>query len=251
MLNFSTRMIVRCLSVMCIMVVGDAKVIYPLGVLDFEEGTIEFSYRLELPVRESFLPTEKYKGIAKLIDVSTPEGGFSFHYFGGAAMAPEAGHGLSNRSDSYDINGLLCGKIVPEPDEWTHVALVWKENEIACWINGQFVEKREFNVSTRLVYDAFGTPLVTLGGKKPNRSAVIFDNLRISKVARNPEEFVITDASQPVDPYTSVWDTFDGVSVDGEPQRSRPQWLSNGEYAEVTSSVEIVDGIQGDGLLVR
>ncbi|MCF7838839.1 MAG: LamG domain-containing protein [Candidatus Marinimicrobia bacterium] len=229
------------------------KLLYPARTLDFEEGTIEFHYRFEQDIAAEFLPTgERYVGLASFFSIYGADGGFGLAYFGGAGMAPEAGHYLGNRSTTYPLRGgMLSGQHVVPTGTWTHVAVVWSGNAITCWIDGKRTGGTEFSKAVRYVYGATAGQPLAFGGARAGKAGFVLDNLRVSKVARRADEFTLEPENRRADVYTTIWDTFESLETrEGRVVATRPAVLALGEAGKIMPGCRPAEGVSGQGLYI-
>ena len=215
--------------------------------IDMREGTIEFWLEVCFDVQEHLPSTEKYDGLLALVRLAGESGGVTMGYFAGAGYKPSAGLFCSLASKKATLHGFFLGKFLPKPDEWLHLALSWKGKKFWFHLDGeQRVEKTclEF---IHLAFGPMGQHPIFFGDKWHRRAEMVIDELRISTVARRPDELGCHGRLE-VDPYTLVLDSFDGRFTPDGKKRTQSAAVFAGVGGLPSKQCEFVGGRFGKGL---
>ena len=215
--------------------------------IDMREGTIEFWLKVCFDVQQHLPSTEKYHGLLALVKLTGESGGVTMGYFAGAGYKPSAGLFCSLASKNDRLHGFFLGDFLPKPDEWHHLALSWKGKKFWFHLDGEQRAEKTCLESIHLAFGPMGQHPIFFGDKWHRRAEMVIDELRISTIARRPDEFGCHGKLE-VDPYTLILDRFDGsFRPDGE-TRTAPTVAFGGVGGLPSKQCEFAEGHFGKGL---
>ncbi len=234
--------------------------IYPQRFnVDPQEGTLEFWWKPRFDTRAG-LPLEKgqMQGLASLVTFSGQTGGFSSSYLIGSIFGGNGGGTYFRFSPQSALLPLTSAGLV-EQDQWEHLALVWRGHETLLYRNGELVSQRRHpgrfadSVGTQA-----GKPLLPKWpfyfGDHWNRGGnFVLDDIRLSAIARRPEDLGFHQPGLTPDPFTILLDACDQLQAtagEAAPQwRTVPQvqWEGDGGLLLGPGTV-VADGRSGAGL---
>jgi len=226
---------------------------YPLKYnINLEEGTIECWMKLNIEPHE-FLPAKNFAGICSLVMLSGDRGGFSTSYFVGSTFGAEkAGWHVrfSPRAKMLPLGSVAMW----HKNEWRHWAVTWKGRETWFYLDGKQVSYRSHPAT-------FADTVGGLGGKallpkwpfyfgdRWNRAAnYTLDDIRVSSIARQPNELGFAVGELKVDPYTILLDSFEESFIPDGKQTTSPRVLWDGKGGVVSRINHFTDGKFGKGL---
>lgn len=211
-----------------------ATVEYPaFGNLNFDEGTIE----LWLVPVDSTKPDSKpqnWKSIFHFLHIESPDI-FTVDW---TVTQKELNANLRVRLDDKtgakgmrNLGNEKSPDANPRQGELTHLAFTWKGLEMAHYADGEFLGK----VSQLTGFSGpIGNLVIQLGDEdKPSR-AWLFQAIRISSVARTPEE--LANATPVADASTLLLDRAD-------------QWQNLGDGVTTPAVIALIDGQSACGTL--
>jgi len=225
---------------------GTGTTTYPSGDnISFKAGTLECWIELGFDPSKNISP-DKYRSLAALFTIKGERGGMNVYMYTGASFKNAYGWACS-------IGGR--GKPLPlgarregwKKGEWHHVALVWKGRNMALYLDGK---KASHRVQPTTVEEAFGaaTDVPILIGDRWGRNArYALDDLRLSTIARGPEELGFHGKLKP-DPYTSILDDFEKPFKPDGKTRTKPAVMFAGEGGLPGKGCAFVEGKFGKGL---
>lgn len=230
---------------------------YPLAHnLDLQEGTVEFWARLELDV-QPHLPSKSFKLLASIMNITGDDGAMSLRYLAGSNFAPEAGYQV--RFQPRDRLLPVGRRIVLERGQWHHLAIVWKGMQLQLYLDGQKVSERLQSATMTQIFGTVGgelehaptpprAPRLIFGSEWQRDARVTIDDLRISRIARLPEELGFAIGKLQPDPYTLLLDPLDGTFVPDGVTRTQPTVIQQGEGGLPTAPSRFVEGKFGQAL---
>jgi len=196
------------------------------GLIDFEEATVEAWVLFE------FDPAQPEEGVWRgmggwfMFDVPRSE------VDRGAGMSISVGlknigrHGEVQSDCGMRVGFVKDGREVPHPvlpsctsfgqGQWHHVAVTWREGRfLRVYFDGELSAERDFPAS--IVRDVPAAGRIILGWEGFLRENLLaIDEVRISSVARAPEEFGYHHCPLQPDPWTMLLENFEHVTeVDG------------------------------------
>lgn len=217
--------------------------------LDLKEGTFEFWIKPCVDASR-YLPANDYRGILSIFNFSTESGSAGCIYYVGGMYKPMGGISISIGSKSGKIPGVGQGILLPK-DEWHHLAFVWKDKEILLYVDGKLGAK-DAGRGTLLksLDEALGVPkaLISMGDKWGKAGRMVIDDLRLSAVARKPEELGFAAGELKADPFAKILDPFECDFVPDGKTRTKPAAISFGEGGCPSAACEFVPGKFGKGL---
>ncbi|MDP6502400.1 MAG: hypothetical protein QF886_02240, partial [Planctomycetota bacterium] len=225
---------------------------YPLRHnISLEEGTLECWVKFRFEPSE-VLPKQEFQGLLGFLSLSGESGGIGASYFAGSIFRPEAGWHLRFTPQSKMLP--LGKRTVWKKDEWHHWAFTWKGRDTWFYLDGKEVSHRSHPTSfTDVVGSLGGKPVLPhwpfFFGERWNVGAkFVMDDMRLSLVARKPEELGFHVGELKPDPYTAILDPFVHiVETDGK-QFTSPSIILNGQGGLPTSLCKTVKGRFGNGL---
>lgn len=221
--------------------------VYPGGSnVNLRSGTVECWLQFGLDPREVF-PSDEYLGLLSLVRVGTERAVISASYYAGSSMKPEAGWNVS-AGPQPPMLPVTMHRVVWTPGDWHHVAITWDGNVMRFYADGKLAGEREQNVSFAQAVDAPDQVRILFGDVWGNRGRVILDEVRVSLVAREPEELGYHVGKLEPDPYTSVLDPLEGDFQPDGKMHTRPTIIFTGEGGLPSRPGEFVEGKFGKGL---
>ncbi|MCM8759529.1 MAG: LamG domain-containing protein [Candidatus Omnitrophica bacterium] len=157
----------------------------------------------------------------------------------------------------------IDGKEVPHPstidctswgtNKWHHVAVMWKDGRyLTIYVDGKEVDRREYPWS--IIRDIPSSAQVVIGFTGYiAKNAVAVDEVRISSVARKPEELGFFCIPLKPDPATLLLENFENVFEKDGRFYTRPEVIGDvsapAEYQVIGG--KIVPGKYGKGFLLH
>lgn len=193
-----------------------------MGLLDFEEATVEGWVLFE------FDPAQHEEGVWRSMG-----GWFIFDVprsdvDRGAGMSINVGlrnigrHGEVQSDCGMRVGFVKDGQEVPHPvlpscagfgrGRWHHVAVTWREGRfLRVYFDGELSAERDFPAS--IVRDVPAAGRIILGWEGFLRQNLLaIDEVRISSIARAPEEFGYRHCPLQPDPWTMLLENFEQVT---------------------------------------
>jgi len=195
----------------------------PAGaIMDLEEGTIEAWVRFDFdPAHKSDL---RWRGIASLALLEIPktdrDPGGSLHIGWGTETTTR--HKRTTRRTTCRVAFVKNGKQVPHPalavatsmgkGKWRHVAVTWKAGRyVRIYLNGKEAGRRDLAWSA--ARDVPSTARLVIGYPRYiHDNAITVDEIRVSSIARKPEDFGFHHAPLKPDPFTLFLENFEQVT---------------------------------------
>jgi len=215
--------------------------------LSMREGTIELWLNVGYDVNEFLPSTDKYEGLLAIARVEGDAGAFNIGHFAGAGYKPEAGLYVSLGSSKTELHGFFCGKFLPEPGEWRHLALTWQGKRLRFYLDGKLTGERTSPEFLHLAFGPVGAKPILLGDRWERRGRMAIDEFRVSSVARRPDELGFHGRLAP-DPFTMILDDFEAEFTPDGKRRTTPLVIFAGDGGLPDKRCEFVDGKFGKGL---
>lgn len=196
------------------------------GLIDFEEATVEAWVLLE------FDPAQREEGVWRgmggwfMFDVPKSE------VDRGAGMSISVGlKNIGRQGEVQSDCGMRVGFVkdgqeVPHPvlpscasfrqEQWHHVAVTWREGRfLRVYFDGELSAERDFPAS--IVRDVPAASRIILGWEGfLQQNLLAIDEVRISSIARAPEEFGYHRCPLEPDPWTMLLENFEqATEVEG------------------------------------
>jgi len=230
-----------------LMTISTGTLTYPsLDNLDFREGTIECWVKFAFNPLE-YLPAKDYLCMLSLWNVGTPRGGMSVAYI------VTEGQSKASWFCSMGPKPRMHGTYIATPTsdlfgKWQHIALAWKSRETMAYLDGKLVGKVEHLVSPYQVWGNLDVKPIFFGDQWNRYSLIVLDDLRISRIARAPEDLGFTVGELKPDPYTTLLDPFEGDFVPDGKLETKPSVIANGNGGLPSAQCRFVAGKFGKGL---
>jgi len=237
---------------------GSAAIVIPAGsIMDLEEGTIEAWVKLNFNPRHE--NADRWKSVGSLCLMEIPKTSADL----GASI--HAGWGLETakrfdqvtRRATFRVAFIVNGQQLPHPaladvtdwgqDAWRHVALTWRNGrEVHVYVDGKLAGERLFPTSARR--DIPSAARLVLGLPSYIASnAITVDEIRLSSVARKPEDLGFHRVPLQPDPCTLFLEGFENVADEKGKRVTRPFHADReGEAFEVKGGA-VVEGRSGKG----
>lgn len=227
-------------------------VVYPLQYnLNPAEGTVECWVQMRIEPAD-FLPAKDYTSLAVLLSMSGDRGGMSISSHIGSPFGFEKVGWYVRFSPDSQMLPLSSVALFPK-HEWHHLALVWDQRDTWLYIDGQMVSHRTHPARfADVIGDLHGPAAYPpfafyLGDRWNYNGRFAVDELRLSTVARKPEELGFHGELQP-DPYTALLDKFDQPFEPDGKTRTTPTVILDGEGGLVHGPAAFVEGKFGMAL---
>jgi len=256
--------ILLCFSVFpCWLAAGSARIAFPGQLLfSLEEATVEAWVLFDFDPAQ--VETGIWRGMGAWFEFLVPKRendlGASFTISYGLKAT---GRRTPSGSACYMRVGFsIEGKEVPHPslldctswgkNNWHHVAVTWKEGRyLTIYSDGKEVDKREY--SWPIVRDIPSAAQVIIGFTGYlAKNALAVDEVRISSVARKPEELGFYQVPLKPDPATLLLENFEHIQEKEKKLYTSPEvmalFLAPGEYPIVGG--KIIPGKSGKGFLL-
>jgi len=231
------------------------------AIMDLQEGTIEAWVKLNFdPQHHS---EARWRSVGSLCALEVPktdtEPGALIHVGWGQQAAHR--HNRWIRYTTLRAAFVKNGVQLPHPvmahcndwgeGQWHHIAIVWKDGRDArSYVDGQKIGWRYFPWSAARSIPS--TARLVIGATMYiNDNAISVDEIRISSIARKPEDLGFHHVPLRPDPFTLYLENFEQVTEANGKRFTRPFLAEGGEGAfEVLGGV-IVAGKQGQGYSFR
>ena len=213
--------------------------------LDLKAGTLECWVKLGFDPEE-MISAREYRGLATLFALKAEKGGLNVLMFSGAMF-----------KDTYGWSCSIGGEGKPLPfaarcrpwkqDEWHHIALVWDGQKMMLYLDGKKASERVQPVTLETSFGRMTEEPIRFGDKWGKRAKYVIDDLRLSAVARKPEELGFHGRLKP-DPFTRILDGFEADFAPDGKTRTKPEVMFSGEGGLPDKMCEFVEGKFGKGL---
>jgi len=160
---------------------------------------------------------------------------------------------------------ILTSTIIPQTGTWTHVALVGDSSGLKMYING------ELNVENTIPYGGPNTSTDLILGAYGDGSAEYYngliDEVRISNIARTPEEIKASASRRPYSIYTSeimdlggnvnsfnnlTWDELDVKTNNGEILKDNTNLIAQWNFNDNSgTTIDNAEGTSGYDLTIK
>lgn len=226
--------------------------IYPPENIDLNEGTIECWFKF---VDDK---TDTKEMIFTFFNLSGQEGGI---------IASYSWSGIEGKSGMWYIRpwdqGMPFGTVGPEykKETWYHIALVWNDKDTILYVDGKLqaggkgtMSKRTHPVSfARMVGKLVGKPVY--GGTPfcmvvARSMPIAVDDVRVSKIARKPEELGFAVGELKPDIFTAILDNFETTFEPDGVKLTKPLVILHGEGGLSPAGSKFVDGKFGKALQI-
>lgn len=220
---------------------------YPaLDNLDFREGTIECWVKFAFDPRE-YLPAKDYTGMLSLLQIGTERGGLNVHF------CAQAGRAEATWFCSIGPQPMLHGTYIGGAktnlfNVWQHLALVWKGRDLKTYLDGKLTGGVEHLKYPYQIWGSFGMKPIVIGDQWNRHALMTIDEVRVSSVARNPEELGVNVGELKPDAFTTVLDPFESDYTPDGKTATRPIAIFNGEGGLPSAHCRFVEGKFGKGL---
>ncbi|MBI4024550.1 MAG: hypothetical protein HY360_06185 [Verrucomicrobia bacterium] len=220
---------------------------YPaLDHLDFREGTFECWVKFAFDPNE-YLPAKGYTGMLFLVRLDGDRGGLGIYYYAQDG-AKEAGWSCRVGPDSkFHSFGIGTPK-QPTFGVWQHLALVWKGREMMAYLDGKESEKVIHNEFPHQGFGDVRSKPIFFGCQYNRYALMTIDDLRVSNVARKPEELGAAVGELKADAFTTILDPFEGDFMPDGKAPTKPTVMLNGPGGLPSAQCRFVTGKFGKGL---
>lgn len=232
-----------------------------LGLFDFTEGTVEAWVQFEFDSRGWEQEKGIYQWRGRWFTFEAPVNDTDL----GAEVVIEYGlknHGRLGRIEpgcNWRTAFVVDGQKVPhpllpacttlEPGTWHHFAITWHDGRIVrAYIDGELAQEMEFPYSIRRSVPSaarivIGHPL------NVGHNLVAIDDLRVSSVARAPEDLGFHQAPLQADPQTLLLLDFETISEQDGQRMVTPAVMARGDAPAsfVMPGGRIIEGKAGQG----
>lgn len=212
--------------------------------LDMREGTFECWVRLGFEPSEG-LPAAQYTGFLTFLGLEGENGGLNLSYQAQGGTK-EPGWACSMHPSSY-FTTMLAAPELWRKGEWHHFALVWKGADTILYTDGKVSGAYRHERSLFLGFGPVATKQIFIGGKWGVNAMMTVDELRLSRVARKPEELGFHGPLKP-DVYTSILDSFEGDFTPDGKTSTQPAVMLSGQGGTASSPCQFVEGKYGKAL---
>jgi hypothetical protein len=216
---------------------------YPaLNHLDFREGTIEFWLKLAFDPAD-YLSGGRFTGLLRVLHLAGEDGGGQLRYF---AQGDSLRWSVSKTSPLTPIGPAVRALT---PGRWYHLALMWQGREMALYLDGERIAGREQVVPLHQVFGRLDrTQTLNFGDPAGRQALMVIDDLRISRVAREPRELGFFVGEHRPDIYTAVLDPFEEDFVPDGETTTQPRVTWTGSGGLPSRECRFVPGKFGRGL---
>ncbi|HRU04272.1 MAG TPA: hypothetical protein P5137_00695 [Candidatus Brocadiia bacterium] len=237
---------------------GSASIVVPAGsIMDLEEGTIEAWVKLNFNPRHE--NSDRWKSVGSLclmeIPKTTADLGASIH--AGWGLETTKRFDQVTRRATFRVAFVVNGQQLPHPaladatdwgqGAWRHVAFTWRNGrEMRVYVDGKLAGERLFPTPARRDIPSSARLVLGLPGYIAS-NAITVDEIRISSVARRPEELGFHHVPLRPDPCTLYMEGFENVTEEKGKRMTRPFLVErDGEAFEVKGGA-VVEGKSGAG----
>ena len=227
------------------------------NLMDLEEGTIEAWVRFDFePAHASDL---RWRSIASLAFLEIPksegERGASLHIGWGQTCSTR--HNRTTRRTVCRVAFVKDGKQVPHPvtvdvtamgkGKWHHMAVTWSEGRrVRVYLNGKDVGGRE--LAWPATCDVPSNARLVIGWPRYiHDNAITVDEIRISSIARKPEDLGGHRVPLEPDPFTLFLENFEQVTGAEGKRTTKPYRIDADATPLPIVGGDIVPGKHGRG----
>jgi hypothetical protein len=227
--------------------VSTGTLIYPaLDNIDLREGTIECWVQFAFHPLE-YLPAKEYLLMLSLWNVGTPRGGMSVSFM----VQPGESNAtwFCSMGPKPRIHGTFIG--TPGSDlfgKWQHIALAWRHRETRAYLDGKLQGQVEHLIPPHQIWGSLGVKPIFFGDQWNRYALLVMDDLRISRIAREPGELGFTAGELKPDPFTTVLDPFETEFIPDGKLETKPLLIANGVGGLPSPQCRFVPGKFGKGL---
>lgn len=220
---------------------------YPaLDNLNFREGTIECWVKFAFDPND-YLPAKNYVGMLSFLQLGTARGGFNVHF------CAQAGKKEATWFCSIGPEPILHGTYIHGAKTnlfgvWQHLALIWKGRDFKTYLGGKIAGEVEHLEYPYQIWGSFGMKPIFLGDQWNQYALMVIDDLRVSNVARKPEELGVNVGELKPDSFTTLLDPFEGEFIPDGKVETKPVVIFNGTGGLPSAQCRFVEGKFGKGL---
>lgn len=231
------------------------------GLIHFEEASVEAWVKL------LFDPTEREEGVWRpmgscfTLDVPKSENDL------GAGMSISFGlknagyHDQVKSACLMRVGFYVDGRKMPHPvfvdctrwgqDQWHHVAVTWRDAKfVRVYVDGKPAASMDFPWSMKR--DLPARARIVIGHTGYGQSQLAIDEVRVSSIARRPEDTGFHQPSLQTDPFTMLLENFEKAADAGGKRSTAPLLAVTGSSLDfpITGGA-IVEGKTGKGFSLR
>lgn len=251
-LSLTIFLISFCMDVKCF---DYGRVLYPAeGNIEIEEGTIEFRLALLFDPEETFKDESQYRLNASLFYLEWPgekrNGAIAISCYTNFTRGKYyCNLGISVANTKNEL--LPLGTVINDwkKGQWHHIAFTWKGKEMRLYIDGKEIKETRREQPEPFDGDIGKGKGIYLGDRFGNTGRVLFDDFRISSIARTEEEIksYIKNEIKP-DAYTLLLDNFnENFTPDGKTQ-TKCTVIQSKEGRIISQHCKFIKGIFGNCL---
>jgi hypothetical protein len=220
---------------------------YPLkDNFNLREGTIECWVQFPFNFSD-YLPAKEFQTLAVLFDIQAEKGTLMASHFVGAMFGENNGGWFFRPGPKPMLFGMAAPALWKK-GEWHHVAFSWKRKMMRGYLDGKEVTYRDQQATLQEMFGSVTDQPLMFGCRWNKAGRFVLDDVRVSAVARGPEELGFAVGELKPDPYTMVLDSFECDFVPDGKLLTKPKVLLNGEGGKVSAGCVFVDGKFGKGL---
>ncbi len=214
--------------------------------INFSEGTLECWVKLMVDPNPYMDPKSAFTGLLQWVSLSGEKGGIKFLYFNRNGLGVFA----SSMQPKDKMKPMSVAGAAFEKNVWHHLAFVWKGKEMSFYWDG---EKTSHPPQLERLDDAFGSvanKTIIFGDPWHKCGLMMMDELRISTVARTPEELGFRNVPLKPDIHTSILDSFERVEDVAFERLTTPEVIHAGKSGTISKECRSTpDGKHGRALL--
>jgi len=220
---------------------------YPLkDNIDLREGTIECWIQFGFETSE-FLPVKDFRTLASLFDFNSEKGSMGASYFVGSIFGVDKG-GWYFRPGPKPMLLPIGAAMIWKKGEWHHLAFTWQEKMMRLYVDGKDAGFRDQQSSLRDAFEVVTNQDIRFGDRWNVAARFGLDDIRVSTIARQPEELGFAVGELKPDPYTSLLDPFECDFVPDGKQLTKPRVIMVGSGGKPSAPCVFVEGKFGKGL---
>jgi hypothetical protein len=194
-----------------------------------------------------YLPAKEYLSMLSLWNVGTPRGGMSVSFM------VQAGQSNATWFCSMGPKPRIHGTFIGTPswdlfNKWQHIALVWKNRVTLAYLDGKEQGKAEHLIPPHQIWGSLGVKPIFFGDQWNRYALIVVDDVRVSRIARAPEELGFAVGELRPDPFTTRLDPFEGDFVPDGKLETKPLVIANGNGGLPSPQCRFVSGKFGKGL---
>jgi hypothetical protein len=220
---------------------------YPIkDNIDLQEGTLECWVLLPVAMDTFDNTGQSSSSIAVLFSLIGNPGTLQASLLTGGIFGQNIGWYI--RPGPKPLMQPTAGNITWQPNEWHHLAVVWKDKELTLYLDGKLASTRTNQASLKTVFERLDDQLL-FGDKWHVGGRLVIDELRISLVARTPDELGFHHVPLQPDPFTALLDSFDLAEPPDEgPLLTKPEVILAGAGGTSRGPCWLVPGKSGKAL---